>query len=177
MFRPVGEEVTYAGPFLTVVRAAFETEDGERFEREFLRHVSAVAVVPVVEGRRVALVRQFRPAVGRDLLEIPAGLLDVDGEDRVAAAVRELGEEVGRRPVGELEELVEYFPTAGMADHRIWIYLARATEACDVAPHGIEEQHMTIEHVSLDDVDGLIASGEVCDGKTIVGLLLARAAM
>lgn len=176
-FRPVGEEVTYTGPFLTVVRAAFETGDGERFEREFLRHLGAVAVVPVVEGRTVALVRQFRAAVGRDLLEIPAGLLDVEDEDRAAAAVRELAEEVGRRPLTDLEELVEYFPSAGMADHRVWIYLARATEVCDVRPQGIEEQHMTIEHVSLDDVDELIASGEVCDGKTIVGLLLARERM
>lgn len=177
MFRPVGEEVTYRGPFLTVVRATFEAEGGERFDREFLRHHGAVAVVPVVEGRTVALVRQFRAAVGRDLLEIPAGLLDVDGEDREAAAVRELAEEVGRRPVGGLEPLVEYFPSAGMADHRVWIYLARATEVCEVEPQGIEEQHMTIEHVSLDDTDGLIASGAVSDGKTIVGLLLARAAL
>lgn len=174
-FRQVDERVAYDGPFLRVVQATFASDKGDRFEREFLRHVGAVAVVPVVEGRSVALVRQFRAAVGGDLLEIPAGLLDVDGEDREAAAVRELAEEVGRRPTSELEQLVEYFPTAGMADHRVWIYLARSTEACAVEPQGIEEQHMTIETVSLDDVDDLIASGQICDGKTIIGLLLARA--
>ena len=174
-FRQVDERVAYAGDFVTVVQAGYVTEGGERFEREFLRHVGAVAMVPVVEDRRVALDRQFRAAVGRDLLEIPAGLLDVDGEDRELAAVRELAEEVGRRPVDALEELVEYLPMAGMADHRVWIYLARRTVACPVEPHGIEEQHMTIEHVDLDDVDELIASGEISDGKTIIGLLLARA--
>jgi ADP-ribose pyrophosphatase len=172
-FRPVDEEVRYRGPFLTVVGATFEAPDGETFTREFLRHTGAVAVVPVVDGE-VVLVRQFRAAVGRDLLEIPAGLLDIEGEDREAAAARELEEEAGLRLTGPLVHLVDYFPSAGMADHQVWIYLATATEACDARPQGVEEQGMTIERVPLADVDRLIAAGEVSDGKTIVGLLLAR---
>jgi len=172
-FRPVGEEVRYRGPFLTVVGAAFETADGERFEREFIRHAAAVAVVPVV-GDEVVLVRQFRAAAGRDLLEIPAGLLDVDGEDREAAAARELEEEAGLRLTGPLEHLVDYFPSVGMADHQVWVYLARSTEPCDSRPQGHEELGMTVERFPLTEIDRLIASGEVCDGKTIVGLLLAR---
>ncbi len=172
-FRPLGEEVCYRGPFLTVVQGSFETPGGERFEREFLRHPGAVAVVPVVDGD-VVLVRQFRAAVGRDLLEIPAGLLDVDGEDREAAAGRELEEEVGLRLTGPLVHLVDYFPSAGMADHQVWIYLATSTEACEARPQGHEEQGMTIERVPLAEVDRLVADGEVSDGKTIVGLLLAR---
>jgi 8-oxo-dGTP pyrophosphatase MutT (NUDIX family) len=172
-FRLVGEEVRYRGPFLTVVRATFETPEGERFEREFLRHIGAVAVVAVVEGE-VVLVRQFRAAVGRDLLEIPAGLLDVEGEDREAAVRRELEEEAGLRVTGPLELLVEYFPAAGMADHRVWIYLATETEVCESRPQGFEEQRMTVERVPLADVDCLVTSGQISDGKTIVGLLLAR---
>jgi ADP-ribose pyrophosphatase len=172
-FRQTGEEVRYAGPFLTVVGATYETPEGETFQREFLRHKGAVAVVPVVDGE-VVLVRQFRAATGRDLLEIPAGLLDVEGEDREAAAARELEEEVGLRVTAPLEHLVDYFPSAGMADHQVWIYLATSTEQCDARPQGIEEQGMTIERVPLGEVDRLVASGEVSDGKTIVGLLLAR---
>jgi len=173
MFRPVRDEVRYRGPFLTVVGATFATEDGDEIVREYLRHTGAVAVVPVV-GDEVVLVRQFRAAVGRDLLEIPAGLLDVEGEDREVAAARELEEEAGLRNVGELELLTTYYPTAGMADHQVWIYLARATEPCAVRPASIEEQHMTIERIALDAVPGLIESGEIADGKTIIGLLLAR---
>jgi 8-oxo-dGTP pyrophosphatase MutT (NUDIX family) len=172
-FRLVDEETRYRGPFLTVVGATYETPDGERFSREFLRHAGAVAVVPVVDGE-VVLVRQVRAAAGRDLLEIPAGLLDVEGEDREAAAARELEEEAGLRLTGPLEHLVDYFPAAGMADHELGIYLATSTEPCDARPQGIEEQGMTIERVALADVDRLVASGEICDGKTIVGLLLAR---
>jgi ADP-ribose pyrophosphatase len=172
MFRLVREDVRYRGPFLTVVGATFATDAGDEIQREFLRHAGAVAVVPVV-GDEVVLVRQFRAAVGRDLLEIPAGLLDVDGEDREAAAGRELEEEAGLRNVGSLELLTTYFPTAGMADHQVWIYLARDLEACEARPHGLEEEHMTVERVSLATVPDLIASGEIADGKTIIGLLLA----
>jgi ADP-ribose pyrophosphatase len=172
-FRPVGEETRYRGPFLTVVGATFEADDGERFEREFLRHKGAVAVVPVVDGE-VVLVRQFRAAVGREILEIPAGLLDVEGEELEAAAARELEEEVGLRLTGPLEHLVDYFPSAGMADHQVWIYLATATEACEARPQGVEEQGMTIERYPIGDIERLVSSGDVVDGKTIVGLLLAR---
>ena len=172
-FRQVDEEVRYRGPFLTVVGATYETPDGETFTREFLRHAGAVAVVPVVDGE-VVLVRQFRAAAGRDLLEIPAGLLDVDGEDREAAAARELEEEAGLRLTGPLVHLVDYFPSAGKADHQVWIYLATATEPCDARPQGFEEQGMTIERVPLTEVEDLVASGQVSDGKTLVGLLLAK---
>lgn len=172
-FRQLGEEVRYRGPFLTVVGATYDDGGGGTFDREFLRHPGAVAVVPVVDGE-VVLVRQFRAAAGRELLEIPAGLLDVEGEDRETTARRELEEEVGLRVTGDLELLVEYFPSAGMADHRLWIYLATETEGCDARPQGVEEQQMTVLRVPLDGLDGLLASGEVADGKTIVGLLLAR---
>ncbi|MCU1376357.1 MAG: hypothetical protein JWO68_3643 [Actinomycetia bacterium] len=172
-FRLLGEEVRYRGPFLTVVKGSYEGPGGERFEREFLRHPGAVAIVAVVDGE-VVLVRQFRAAVGRDLLEIPAGLLDVEGEEREAAAARELEEEVGLRLTGPLEHLVDYYPSAGMADHQVGIYLATSTEPCAARPQGHEEQTMTIERVPLADLDRLVASGDVADGKTIVGLLLAR---
>ena len=174
-FRRVSEEVRYRGPFLTVVGATFESPDGERFEREFLRHLGAVAVVALVDdGRSALLVRQFRAAVGDEILEIPAGLLDVEGEDRDAAVRRELEEEAGRVVTGELELLIDYIPTAGMADHRVTIYLARTSEPCAARPHGPEEGHMTIESVPLHDVSAHIAAGRISDGKTIVGLLLAR---
>jgi 8-oxo-dGTP pyrophosphatase MutT (NUDIX family) len=173
MFRPVAEQVRYRGPYLTIVGATFEAPGGEQFTREFIRHPGAVAAVAVI-GDEVVLVRQFRAAVGRELLEIPAGLLDVAGEAAEAALVRELEEEAGLRNRGPLELLVEYVPAAGMADHRVAIYLATELEPCEARPHGPEEQHMTIERVPLARVPELIAAGEVIDGKTIVGLLLAR---
>src|SRR5439155_7820008 len=153
-FRRTGEEVRYRGPFLTVVGGTFETADGELFEREFIRHPGAVAVV-VFDGDDVLLVRQYRAAVDENLLEIPAGLLDVEGEAPEATARRELEEELGRRATGELEPLVEYLPAAGMADHRVQIYVCRDTEPCPARPHGPEESHMTVEAVPFADVPKL----------------------
>jgi 8-oxo-dGTP pyrophosphatase MutT (NUDIX family) len=172
-FRSLGEEVRYRGPFLTVVGGTYETPEGEPFEREFIRHPGAVAIVPFVDAETVLLVRQFRAAVGMDLLEIPAGLLDVDGEAPELTARRELEEEAGRRVIGSLELLVEYVPAAGMADHRVQIYACRESEPCDARPHGPEEGHMTVEAVRLADAPKLIADARIVDGKTIVGLLLA----
>ena len=171
-FRRTGEEIRYRGPFLTVVGGTFESPDSEPFEREYLRHPGAVAVV-VFDGDDVLLVRQYRAAVDEELLEIPAGLLDVEGESPEASARRELEEELGRRAVGELAPLVEYIPSAGMADHRVQVYVCRDTEPCEARPHGPEESKMTVEAVPITDVDELIATGAIKDGKSIVGLLLA----
>jgi 8-oxo-dGDP phosphatase len=173
-FRRVAERPVYQGRFLTVVQASIEAPGGEVFEREFLRHHGAVAVVPLASAETVLLVRQYRAAVDRELLEIPAGLLDVDGEDPEAAARRELEEEIGRRVTGTLEPLIDYVPSAGMADHHVLIYLSRTSDPCEARPDGVEEGHMTVEEVALADVPGMIAAGRIVDGKTIVGLLLAR---
>lgn len=172
-FRKVGEESTYDGPFVHVVRATFEGDDGHRFERELIRHRDAVAVV-VVDGGDVVLVRQYRPALEVDLLEIPAGMRDVDGESALDTARRELEEEAGRRPVGDLELLVEYDVAAGLTDEVMTIYLCRASEPCPARPQSVEEAEMEIVTVALDDVPAMIADGRIRDAKTIIGLLVAR---
>lgn len=174
-FRKVSEELTYDGDFIKVAKGTFEGPDGSTFEREYNRHRGAVAVVALTgDGGEVALVRQYRAAVDALLLEIPAGLLDVDGEEPESAARRELEEEVGLRAAGDLELLTDYTVAAGFSDHRVIVYLARATEPCGHDRQGPEEQEMTVEHVRLTDVPRLVADGTITDAKTIIGLLLAR---
>jgi ADP-ribose pyrophosphatase len=173
VFRKVDERRTYDGPFVHVAIATFEDDAGARFDREIVRHRGAVAVV-ALRGTRVVLVRQFRPAVEVDLLELPAGMLDVDVESPEDAARRELEEEAGLRAIGPLELLTEYFVAVGMTDERMTIYLCREVEPCDVRPQSAEEEVMSIEEVDLADVDAMIADGRIRDGKTIIGLLLAR---
>ena len=174
-FRKVAERVTYDGRFVHVVDVTFEAGDGTRFDREIVRHGHAVAVVAVTDdGRRAVLVRQFRPAIEDELLELPAGMVDVDGESPIDAAARELEEEAGRRVVGELELLTQYQVAVGVTDEQMYVYLCRASEACDVRPQSAEEEIMTVEEVALADVPAMIADGRLRDGKTIIGLLLAR---
>jgi ADP-ribose pyrophosphatase len=176
-FRKVSEREIHQGARTRVVSATFEAPDGATFERDIVRHAGAVGVVPIVEeGTAALLVRQYRAPFGTTVLEIPAGLRDVADEPPETTARRELEEEVGMR-AGRVEKLCEFWNAVGSSDEVTHVYMALDLEACDVAPQGVEEQHMTIEQVSLDDVPSLIAKGELVDAKTVIGLLLARDAL
>jgi ADP-ribose pyrophosphatase len=112
--------------------------------------------------------------VDLELLEIPAGKRDVEGEPAEGTARRELEEEVGMR-AGRLDKLAEFYNSPGFCDEHSVVFLARELEACRSSAQGVEEQHMTIERVALAEVPELIRSGQLLDAKSIVGLTLARA--
>ena len=122
------------------------------------------------------LVRQYRSSVDRLLLEIPAGLRDVEGEPPIETARRELVEEVGMR-AGRVERICEFLNSPGFCDELVHVFAAYDLEPCDVDRQGIEEAHMTVEKVALDDVPAMIASGELVDAKTVIGLTLVRASL
>jgi 8-oxo-dGTP pyrophosphatase MutT (NUDIX family) len=170
-FRQLSEEVIHRGTVVTMASGLFEGPGGERFQRDIIRHPGAVAVVPLVDDRTVLLVRQFRAAAGEAVLEIPAGKRDVADEPTAITAVRELAEEVGR-VAGRIDLLGRFYNSPGFCDELTWLYLARDLTVVDVDPQGVEEQAMTVEEVRLDDVDALIAAGELVDAKTIIGLTL-----
>lgn len=173
-FRKVGERLVHQGDRISLGRATFEAPDGTAFERDVVHHPGAVGVVPVVdEGTAVLLVRQYRAPVDRELLEIPAGLRDVAGEPPIETARRELVEEVGHR-AGRVELLCAFHNSPGFCDEVVHVFVAFDLEPTAQDRQGVEEQHMTIERVALDDVPGLIASGEITDAKTVIGLLLVR---
>jgi 8-oxo-dGTP pyrophosphatase MutT (NUDIX family) len=171
-FRVVGSDTLCDAGFLSVSRLRVASSDGEEFERHVVHHPGAVVVVPVIEGEAV-LVRQWRVATGRDLLEVPAGKRDVDGEAPETTANRELEEEVGFR-AGRLDLMCEFYNSPGFCDEYTHLFLATALEARPRAAVSAEEAAMTIERVPLARVDALIAAGELVDAKSIIGLLLAR---
>ena len=176
-FRKLDEEPVWQGHVVSVGVGTFESPTGEHFTRDLVHHPGAVSVVPVVDsGDAVLLVRQYRAAVDRVLLEIPAGKRDVDGEPADVTARRELEEEVGMR-AGRIEKLAEFYNSPGFCDEHSHVYLALDLEPCATAAQGIEETHMTIEKVGMDEVADRIASGEITDAKTIIGLCLAREAL
>ena len=176
-FRKLAERTVHRGSRITVAVATFLSPDGDEFERDIVHHPGAVSVVPVVdEGASVLLVRQYRAAVDRDLLEIPAGKRDVADEPPEATARRELEEEVGMG-AGRLEKLADFYNSPGFCDEHSWVFMALDLEARQTSAHSPEERHMTIECVPLESVPELIATGELMDAKSIIGLCLAREAL
>lgn len=172
-FRQVGEDVRLRGWRISIVEASFEAPDGTTFTRDVVRHPGAVAVVPVTEKETVLLVRQYRGSVDRELLEIPAGTRDVEGESAEETALRELSEEVGVR-AGHLELLATVYNSPGFCDEDTCVFLA--TDLVQGVPtrDGVEERFMEVQEIALADVDEMIASGTLNDAQTVIGLVLAR---
>lgn len=171
-FRQVDERLVHQGHVVSFHEVGFEGPDGERFQRDVVRHPGAVSVVPVLADGRVVMVRQFRAAIGGDLLEVPAGKRDVAGEEPELTARRELVEEVGY-VAGTLTLLARICHSPGFCDEVNHIFLATDLEPTERSVDGPEEEHMTIELLPLADAFGAIARGEVTDAKSVVGLTLA----
>jgi ADP-ribose pyrophosphatase len=171
-FRVVGSDTLCDAGFLQLARLRVASTDGEEFDRHVVHHPGAVVVVPVVDGEAL-LVRQWRVATGRALLEVPAGKRDVEGEPPEVTANRELEEEIGY-VAGRLDKLCEFYNSPGFCDEYTHLFLATELEERTRAAVSHEEAAMTLERVALDRVDELIATGELVDAKSIIGLLLAR---
>ncbi len=173
-FRIVGSRTLTDVGFLSLSEEQVEGPD-ESFTRYAVHHPGAIVVVPVEADRQsVILVRQFRAAVGRDLLEVPAGKRDVEGEPPEATARRELQEEIGRRP-GRLVELCEFYNSPGFCDEYTHLFVALDLEVlASAAAVTAEERAMTIERFPLTQIDELIASRQITDAKSIIGLVLAQ---
>lgn len=147
-----------------------ELPGGGRRTRAVIRHPGAVVIIPMVDEDRVCLIRNFRVAIGRPLLELPAGTL-VPGEDLLHAADRELIEETGYR-AGRWQPLPSFWVSPGILDERMHLFLATALEAGPPAREPGEE----IENVVVDWEEALamVRQGDIEDAKTLIGLLLVQ---
>jgi 8-oxo-dGTP pyrophosphatase MutT (NUDIX family) len=159
----------YEGKVFDVREETFRHEDGEETTREIVRHQGAVGIV-CHDGERIWLVRQPREAVGAaDLLELPAGKLDVEGEEPLATAKRELAEEIGKA-AEHWEHLHSFYSSPGFTDEEVHVYLA--TGLSDASAETEDNERIDVETRPLAELDALI--DEVRDSKTLVGLLALR---
>jgi len=176
-FRHLGERERFDAGFFHIVTATFVGPDGFAFERQVVRHPGAVCVVPLEHDRRgVLMIRQYRGAVDAGLLELPAGKRDVADEDPAVCAGRELAEEIGRE-ASSMKEVARFYNSPGFTDEETICFLAEGLREVPREAHGVEEQHIVIERVLLEDVESLMAAGELIDAKSIIGLLAARSAL
>ncbi len=136
---------------------------------DVIRHPGASAIVPLLDGNEIILVKQYRYAVGGFIWEIPAGVL-ASGEVPIECAKRELIEETGYR-ANKMQKLTEIVPVPGYSDERIHIFLA--TELVEAKQNLDKDEILKVHKLKLDDVMEMITSGEIRDSKTISGLCLA----
>ena len=166
---PFATRRIYEGRIVDLRESDYRRPSGVVVTREVMDHKGAVVMVPV-DGARVFMVRQPREAVARYLHELPAGKLDVAGEDPLEAARRELAEEIGRA-AGTWRDLGGFFTAPALLTEYIHCFLA--TDLSEVDHPGIEEEEIEVVPWPLADLDALIAQVE--DAKTLIGLLrLAR---
>jgi 8-oxo-dGTP pyrophosphatase MutT (NUDIX family) len=169
-FERIGSETAWEGRVARVRVDRFRYDDGREAEREIVEHPGAVAMV-AHDGERLYLVRQPREAVDqRELLELPAGKLDEEGEEPLDTAKRELAEEIGKG-ARNWEHLTSFYTSPGFADEECHVYLA--TDLDDERAEADETERIEIVEAPLGDLDDVIAGCR--DSKTLVGLLWFRA--
>src|SRR5512136_2347803 len=137
--------------------------------REVVEHVDCVVILPIDSKGNILLVRQFRHAVGKELLELPAGSID-PGETPEQAAVRELREETGYRP-GKLEKMGGFYAAPGYCTE--YLHFFRATQLKKSPLTAEDTDEIELVPTAPADIAELIASGEICDAKTIAGCRIA----
>ena len=155
---------------MTVAKGRFVGPDGSTFERDVIHHPGAVAVAPVIDDD-IILVRQYRSALDALMLEIPAGLRDVDGEPVVETAQRELIEEIGMR-AGTLTPITAFHNCVGYCDEQIHLFAGKDLEPVErELTDSPEEQSMEIVRIPLLQARQMISEGEITDAKTIIAVL------
>jgi 8-oxo-dGDP phosphatase len=163
----------FKGPVFTVVTDEVQMPGGRYVDRDYVVHVGAVGVVALDERDRVVLVRQYRHPIGEDLWELPAGLIDVPGEELPAAAARELAEEADLA-AAHWQLLLDVHTSPGCSTEVIRLFLAR--ELTEV-PHDErherehEEAGLVSRRVDLDEAVAMALRGEITNAACLVGLL------
>lgn len=172
-FELVGSKISYQGRVVNVHEETYRDELGDEFMREVIHHMGAVSVVPLLSASQVLLVRQWRAPLQETILEIPAGKLDVSGEAPIHAANRELREETGYYALS-MHHLAAYHSSVGFTDEYSRVYIGFGLVFEGTERHGPEEEAIEEVVVNLSEVPLMIQDGEITDGKTIIGLMMAR---
>ena len=170
MEQVIQSEYVYRGRVLNLRLDTVRVKSGDVTLREIAEHNGAVAMLALDEANHVTLVKQWRAATGRVMLEIPAGTLE-ENENPEEGAPRELQEETGLT-AARWEFLVRFFPSPGVLTEEMFLYIARDLTIGE--QHLMGDEDIEVVKLSLDDAIARIATGEIADAKTIVGLLMTR---
>ncbi len=161
-------ELKYKGKIIDFYQDTMEINKDHTVVWDFIKHKGAAAVVPVQDDGRILMVRQYRNALDRYTLEVPAGALDREGEPGIECASRELEEETGYRSEN-LEWLITLRTTVAFCNERIEVYVAK--NLIPSRQHLDEDEFIDIKAYSIEELKEKIFSGEIEDAKTVSALL------
>lgn len=163
--KTISEQTIYEGKVIDLKIQEVELPDGKKSKREIVKHPGAVAIIAITEDGKILLVRQFRKAMDRILVEIPAGKLE-RGEEPLETAKRELEEETGF--VAEtLRHLTSFYTSPGFADELIHIYLTENVKKGAGSKQMDEDEFIDVLEVGLEEMEQLVVDQQIYDAKTI----------
>lgn len=154
----------YEGRIIRLQVDDVELPNGQIGKREIIKHPGAVAVIPITEDGKIIMVEQYRKALERTLIEIPAGKLEI-GEEPLVTAERELEEETGYK-ANKLEYITGFYTSPGFADELIHIYLATGLEKVEHPLPQDEDEFVELYEVTLDEAVQLMEKNKIYDAKT-----------
>lgn len=156
----------YEGKIINLRIDTVELPDKKYSKREIVEHPGGVAIVGVTDENEILLVRQYRKAVDKILLELPAGKIEVNEEPK-ETALKELKEETGYS-TEKLEYLLEFYTSPGFSTEKVYIFLA---EDMQKGEQELESgEYIDVESYKIDDLLEMIKKGEIIDSKTIIGI-------
>ncbi len=167
--KTITSEIKFEGKIINLRIEDVELPNGEVGYREFVDHPGGVGIVAITDENKMLMVKQYRKAVEKELLEIPAGKLE-KGEDPLECGRRELEEETGYR-AKELVYLGYLYPSPGFANETTHLYLAWDLEKGKINPD--EDEFLDIFEISTEEIYSLIMKNEINDAKTIIGFFKA----
>ena len=166
--KTLSSQLIYEGRAVKLRVDTVQMRSGRQTTREIVEHSDCVAIVAIDDNDNVLLVNQYRKPVEKELLEIPAGGIE-PGEDPVATVHRELREETGYLP-RKVKRLGGFYSTPGYCTEYLYLYLA--TELVPGQLYAEDTENITLTRVPINQVRSLLASGSICDAKSIAGLLI-----
>lgn len=161
--------ILYKGPIFSIVRTELEL-NGKMVDRDVLVHSGGAGILALQDGK-VLMVRQKRAGSGREMIEIPAGMID-GNEDPKQTALRELNEETGYE-AEKIELIISFYPTPGYDSERLFIYRATGLAPAKKRLEMDADEEIDLFWMDLDEAKAKVFNGEIEDAKTIIALLMA----
>ena len=164
----ISSKTVYNAKVFDVVKSTIRKEDKE-YERETITHNGSAVIIPVFEDKSLALVKQYRQAAEKYLLELPAGTVE-KGETPEKCALREVEEEIGMKATS-IEKLTEFYVSPGFLSEKMYLFLA--TDLVPSEQNLDEDEILSVQNISFEEAFEKVRKNEIEDAKTIIGLIFA----